>query len=284
MVALSIDDPLGRPLWKPAKRLNLKYPAANESRPCSTWRPKILSTVWIPPTKCSLRLPTFFTLWPTTNPLRIAFLAVHAPITRFSDPEVARPSCEVGCHADQEGKKRPSCARCDKYILVLRSISPLISSPHGYRAKIFLAMPSSYSPRHSQSRFTTPFPAAASNELHTVGGISQGDETSKTGNISDNKPATFGGVGVPEELVYESDLEEAWERPRRQRQGSLWTRGLAAVSPLFASSNKHNKSPVTSVPLLANKGNHSKLHPRWLKKPTRSCCILYCVVGFLAML
>ncbi len=171
----------------------------------------------------------------------------------------------------------------DKYILVLRSTSPLISSPHGHCIKIFLAMSSS-SPYHPQSRFTTPFPAAASNELHTVSGTSHGDETSNIGNRPHNKPVTFGGVGVPEELVYDSDLEEASERPQRQRQGSLWTRGLAAVSPLFASSNKHNKTSVASAPLLPFDGNHSKLHPRWLKKPTRSCCILYCVVGFLTML
>lgn len=143
---------------------------------------------------------------------------------------------------------------------------------------------SSSSPRHPQSRLTAPFPAAASNELHTVGGTSHGDETSNTGNRLDNKPATFGRVGVPEELVYDSDLEEASERPQWQRGGSLWTRGLAAVSPLFASSNKHNKTSVASAPLLPFDGNRSKLHPRWLKKPTRSCCFLYCLVGFLAML
>ncbi|OJI99148.1 hypothetical protein ASPVEDRAFT_50688 [Aspergillus versicolor CBS 583.65] len=143
---------------------------------------------------------------------------------------------------------------------------------------------SSSSPRHPQSRLTTPFPAAACNELHTVGGTSHGDETSNTGNRPDNKPATFGRVGVPEELVYDSDLEEASERPQWQRKGSLWSRGLAAVSPLFASSNERNKTSVASAPLLPFDGNRSKLHPRWLKKPTRSCCFLYCLVGFLAML
>ncbi|KAL4878876.1 PLC-like phosphodiesterase [Aspergillus karnatakaensis] len=70
---------------------------------------------------------------------------------------------------------------------------------------------------------------------------------------------------------------------QRLRQGSIWTRSLGVVSPFFASSAK-DKNPEASVPLLPFHSNHSKSQRRWLRKPTRSCCIFYCVVGVLAML
>ncbi|KAL5337765.1 PLC-like phosphodiesterase [Aspergillus crustosus] len=87
---------------------------------------------------------------------------------------------------------------------------------------------------------------------------------------------------MSQEPSYNSDSEQVLERqqPQRPRQSSIWTR---VVSPLFASSPK-NKIPDAAVPLLPFYSNNSKIHRRWLRKPTRSCCALYCVVGVLAML
>ncbi|KAL2862759.1 uncharacterized protein BJX67DRAFT_291333 [Aspergillus lucknowensis] len=90
---------------------------------------------------------------------------------------------------------------------------------------------------------------------------------------------------VREDPVYDSDLEEARPLSRqRQRQASVWARGRAAASGLFASPHGNYKDSDASFPLLPFHSKHSRLHRRWLRKSTRSYCFLYCVVGFLAML
>ncbi|KAJ0418940.1 PLC-like phosphodiesterase [Aspergillus carlsbadensis] len=91
---------------------------------------------------------------------------------------------------------------------------------------------------------------------------------------------------IREEPAYDSDPEEARPIPvQRKREGSIWSCGLAAVSPLFASSDKnHKKFDASTLPLLPFHNNHARLHRRWLRKTTRSCCVFYLVAGLLAML
>ncbi|KAL4871047.1 hypothetical protein BDV12DRAFT_194689 [Aspergillus spectabilis] len=94
----------------------------------------------------------------------------------------------------------------------------------------------------------------------------------------------FSSRKMPLKRVYDSDSEQVLEiQQQRPRQSSIWSRGFAAVSPLFASSAK-SKNPEAAVPLLPFHSKHSKLHRRWLRRPSRSRCLLYCVVGVLAML
>ncbi|KAL3478628.1 PLC-like phosphodiesterase [Aspergillus californicus] len=95
----------------------------------------------------------------------------------------------------------------------------------------------------------------------------------------ESKSSTF--WGNREEPIYDLELDEALGRQRRKRD-SIWTRGIAAVWPLFASSGK-DKEKDSSLPLLPFYRRNSRHPRRWLQKLTRSCCLLYCVVGILAM-
>ncbi|KAL4787907.1 PLC-like phosphodiesterase [Aspergillus varians] len=126
--------------------------------------------------------------------------------------------------------------------------------------------PPPHSHSHSHSSFPAPLPAVASHEL--PGGTYHDSEEGGPDGRTKNNPGTFESRGVPEESVQDSDLEEAAHQHTQRRQGhrSLWARGFAVVSSSFASPNRH---------------------PRWLRKPTRSCCSccsLYCVVAFLTFL
>jgi hypothetical protein len=135
-------------------------------------------------------------------------------------------------------------------------------------------------PQLSQSLL---FPAAAA-------GPEMSDNTyqnTKGNHAQENADKSGTRSELREEPAYDSDPEEA--RPisgQRQRRGSIWSRGLAAVSPLlFASSDKnHKKFDASTFPLLPFHNKHARLHRRWLRKTTRSRCIFYFVVGLLAML
>ncbi|KAL4911964.1 PLC-like phosphodiesterase [Aspergillus aurantiobrunneus] len=125
-------------------------------------------------------------------------------------------------------------------------------------------------------RFTTPFPAVASSELPSdvYHDTAESKPNRRTGEVHE----------VSQVPVNDFASEEAAERQqRRQRRGSLWTRGIAVVSPIFAYSGR-KKIPEASVPLLPLHTDYPKLQPRWLRKPTRSCCFLYSTVGFFVML
>ncbi|KKK23558.1 hypothetical protein AOCH_004141 [Aspergillus ochraceoroseus] len=79
----------------------------------------------------------------------------------------------------------------------------------------------------------------------------------------------------------DSDIEDARPASRKRPPHSLWARGLAAVSPLIASTGK----PADAHPFLSFRGTHSKVfRPRWFRKANRSCCLMYLVVGFFTML
>ncbi|KAL2819121.1 PLC-like phosphodiesterase [Aspergillus granulosus] len=108
----------------------------------------------------------------------------------------------------------------------------------------------------------------------------EGNHAQRTADKSDSRS------DIHEEPASDSDPEEAYLiSQQRQRQGSVWSRSLAVVSPFFASSDKNRKKFDSSTfPLLPFHTTHARLHRPWLRKTTRSCCVLYCVVGFLAML
>ncbi|KAL3467862.1 PLC-like phosphodiesterase [Aspergillus heterothallicus] len=134
----------------------------------------------------------------------------------------------------------------------------------------------------SQSSQSSPFPASSSDPQMSGNTYQNGDEAHA------QIPADKSGIRseIREEPGYDSDPEVAGSIPRqRQRGSSIWSRGLAAVSPLFASSDKnHKKLDASTFPLLPFHTTHARLHRRWLRKITRSCCIFYCAVGILAML
>ncbi|KAL2838293.1 PLC-like phosphodiesterase [Aspergillus pseudoustus] len=143
-------------------------------------------------------------------------------------------------------------------------------------------MSSSSACHPSQSSQLSSFPEAAARPQMPSNTYQDGDG-SKVERAA-NKSGT--SSEVHEEPVYDSDPEEARPISRhRQRGSSIWSRGLAAVSPLFASSDKsHQKFDASTFPLLPFHNSHTRLPRRWLRKTTRSCCIFYCVIGFLAML
>ncbi|KAI9373669.1 PLC-like phosphodiesterase [Aspergillus egyptiacus] len=66
---------------------------------------------------------------------------------------------------------------------------------------------------------------------------------------------------------------------QRQRRSSGWSRGLTGF--LFASDREQE----FSLPLLPFHTNQPKRYRgRWLRRSTRSCCLLYCLIAILAML